>query len=110
MLEFRALAERVRVCQERLEKQEQALGDVSHVIHSETCGLCGYPINTASCQLFQRRCVSRSPVYCNVHCGHPYSFLDQLISCHGFHVLSFSYSHVPLANNIYFLQPPLPPL
>ncbi len=35
MLEFRALAERVRVCQERLEKQEQALEDVSHVIHSE---------------------------------------------------------------------------
>ena len=54
MLEFRVLAERVRVCQERLEKQEQALEDVSHVIHSETCGLCGYPINTASCQLFQR--------------------------------------------------------
>ncbi len=40
MLEFRALAERVRVCQERLEKQEQALEDVSHVIHSETRGLC----------------------------------------------------------------------
>ncbi len=38
MLEFRALAERVRVCQERLEKQEQALEDVSHVMHSETCG------------------------------------------------------------------------
>ena len=38
MLEFRALAERVRVCQERLEKQEQALEDVSHVTHSETCG------------------------------------------------------------------------
>ncbi len=38
MLEFRALAQRVRVCQERLEKQEQALEDVSHVTHSETCG------------------------------------------------------------------------
>ncbi len=36
MLEFRALAERVRVCQERLEKQEQALEDVSHVIHTCT--------------------------------------------------------------------------
>ena len=37
MLEFRALAERVRVRQEKLEKQEQALEDVSHVTHSETC-------------------------------------------------------------------------
>ncbi len=63
MLEFRALAERVRVCQERLEKQEQALEDVSHV-KPVVCVVTLFKYS-CFCQLFQRYPASvscRSPV------------------------------------------------
>ena len=59
MLEFRALAERVRVCQERLEKQEQALEDVSHVIYTvKPVVLCIINTGSCFCQVFQHTCVN----------------------------------------------------
>ncbi len=63
MLEFRALAERVRVCQERLEKQEQALEDTCescdtymYIVKPVVCVVTLYKYLQPAifCQFFQR--------------------------------------------------------